>query len=70
MTNSVTGRVLANSIDSLSFKMYEENGLTETTVLADAFSVDIEIRASARVTGLPFDDGVQTRVKMRNIFGD
>jgi len=58
--------MLATNISELTFVMYENDGITTTETLADAFAIDVKIIASSTVAGTPYEDGLQTRVAMRN----
>ncbi len=63
---SVTPRALVNDVSSFSYTMYEKDGVTQTTVAADAFSIDVILKTEVTVGAQPFDDIFQSRIMLRN----
>lgn len=59
-------RVLAEDIADMEYTLYEEDGITQTSIADDAYSVDIKITGAKTIGGEVFEDVVQSRVKFRN----
>lgn len=59
-------KALINDVSSFSYKLFEEDGETETLVAADAFSVDVTLRTQTSVSSQTFDDVYQSRIMLRN----
>lgn len=61
-----TSRVIAENVTSFSYRMYKEDGVTETATPSEAFSIDIVVTAETRVNTQTFDDTFQSRIMLRN----
>lgn len=59
-------KALINDVSSFTYKLFEEDGETETLVAADAFSVDVTLRTETSVSSQTFDDVYQSRIMLRN----
>lgn len=63
---SAKPRALVNDVSSFAYTMYEKDGVTATTVPADAYSIDVVIKTESTVASQTFDDIFQSRIMLRN----
>lgn len=59
-------KILVEDVSDMQLKFYESDGVTETSIAADIYSIDIRVTATKNVAGEPFEDVFQSRVMLRN----